>query len=88
MDPSFSWQQLFENWPNDLPKVGIVTTTFQESVGFTNFLVTEGLLALERDRPDSIGARKIVLSFSAITSLKMTDTNDFMEIAKLGFRNQ
>jgi len=87
MDSAFSWQQLFENWPADAPKVGIVTTTFQESVGFTNFMIAEGLLALERDRPDSVGARKIVLPFSAITSLKMTDTKDFTEIAKLGFRN-
>ena len=86
MGSGFSWQQLFENWPEDMPRVGIITTTFQESIGFANFLVAEGLLALERDRPDSLGARKTVISISAITSLKMTDTNDFMEIAKLGFR--
>lgn len=86
MDSAFSWQQLFENWPADFPRVGIVMTNFQESIGFSDFLVTEGLLALERDRPDSIGARKVVLSFSSIQALKMTDTGSIDDLMKLGFR--
>ncbi len=86
MDSSFAWQQLFENWPKGLPKAGIVVTSFQESIGFTDFMVTEGLLALERDRPDSIGARKVIVAFTAISAVKMTDVGEFAGIAKLGFR--
>lgn len=85
MDSSSAWQQFFENWPPQTPKTGIVFTSFQESIGFVNFMTTEGLIALERDRPDSIGARKVILSTTAILAVKMTDTNDFTEIAKLGF---
>ncbi|WP_417847666.1 hypothetical protein [Thalassoglobus sp.] len=86
MDASFAWQQIFENWPKDVPKVGIVTTNFQESIGFTDFLTTDGLLALERDRPDSAGARKVIVAFSAISAVKMTDVGEFTAIAKLGFQ--
>lgn len=87
MDSAFAWQQLFENWPQDLPRQGLVVTIFQESIGFTNFMVAEGLLALERDRPDSSGARKVIVSFAAISAVKMTDTDEFARIEKLGFRN-
>ena len=85
MDPAFAWQQLFETWPSDSPRTGIIMTTFQESIVFSNFMTSEGLLAVERDRPDSMGARKVLLAFTAISAVKMTDTNDFAEIAKLGF---
>ena len=85
MDSAFAWQQLFETWPSDAPRQGIITTIFQESIGFKNFMTSDGLLAVERDRPDSLGARKVLIAFTAISALKMTDTGDFAEIAKLGF---
>jgi hypothetical protein len=85
MDPAFAWQQLFESWPSDAPRTGIIVTTFQETIGFTNFMTGDGLLAVERDRPDSLGARKVLIAFTAISAVKMTDTGDFSKIAKLGF---
>lgn len=80
-----AWQQLFDNWPADFPRQGIIATSYQETIAFINFRSSEGLLALERDRPDSTGARKVILAFSAISAVKMTDTNDFSNLAKLGF---
>ncbi len=85
MDTAFAWQQLFEAWPADMPRLGIIMTNFQESIGFTNFMTSDGLLAVERDRPDSVGARKVLIAYTAISALKITDTGDFTEIAKLGF---
>lgn len=85
MDIASAWQQLFENWPANLPRQGIIVTTFQENIGFVNFRTSMGLLAIERDRPDSIGARKVIISFAAISAVKMTDTADFTEVRHLGF---
>ena len=80
-----AWRDFFERWPADRPRTGIVVTRFQETIPFTRFLVAEGLIALERDRPDSLGARKVFLSLSSIDAVKMTDTEDFEGVRKFGF---
>lgn len=85
MDTARAWQEFFESWPETFPQQGIIVTTFQETVPFTRFLIAPGLLALERDRPDSIGARKVVLSYNAISAVKMTDTAGLDSIRELGF---
>lgn len=86
MDSAFAWQQLFENWPSHIARKGLVITTTGESISFSRFLVMDGILALERDRPDSLGARKVIISFSGITAVKMTDAGDFLELREMGFR--
>lgn len=85
MDSAAAWQQFFESWPDSIPKQGIIVTAFQETIPFTRFLVSPGILALERDRPDTIGARKVLVSFSAISAVKLTDTGDFSRFATMGF---
>lgn len=85
MDNARAWQDLFESWPETMPRQGILITTFQESIPFVGFLVSPGLLALQRDRPDSIGARKVLLSFESISAVKMTDTDSFDTVRTLGF---
>ncbi|SFI76299.1 hypothetical protein [Planctomicrobium piriforme] len=85
MDTAAAWQHLFSSWPKSRPKTGIVITTFQEPIPFTNFLLSEGILALERDRPDSQNARKVFVAFTAILAVKFTDTDDFLNFKQLGF---
>jgi hypothetical protein len=85
MDTAQAWQNFFENWPGTLPQHGIVITSFQETIPFVRFMITDGIIALERDRPDSIGGRKVVVAFSAISAVKMTDTGDFTRFADMGF---
>ena len=85
MDVAFNWQQLFENWPRDYPKKGLVVTNFQETIEFRDFLVGDGLLAVERERPDSSGARKVAIAFAAISAVKLTDVEPLSGMKKLGF---
>lgn len=85
MDSAHHWQNIFLNWPAALPKSGILTTTFQETFGFRDFEVLGGLLFLERDRPDSLGARKVLLSFESLSALKLTDTKDLAAYGEMGF---
>lgn len=85
MDKAQAWYEFFNNWPAELPQSGIIITTFQESIPFIRFLLSEGAVALERDRPDTIGARKVVISLGAIDAVKMTDTGDFNRFLQMGF---
>lgn len=87
METAQSWQSFFEMWPAAEPQRGIVVTTFQENIPFTRFMIADGLLALERDKPDSIGSRKVIVAFSAISAVKMTDTGDFGRFADMGFND-
>jgi len=44
MESAEGWRSILENWPDSIPKKGIVVTSFQETVPFKNFF------AFERDR--------------------------------------
>jgi hypothetical protein len=79
------WRPIFENWPVGLPRQGVLTTTFQESIPFADFRFSNGLLLVERDRPDSLGARKVMLPYSLIAALKLTDTGELSRYQVMGF---
>lgn len=86
MQSAMYWQTFFENWPASFPRQGIVITTQPDTIPFVAFMLSDGLLLLERDKPDSHGARKVILSYEAIAGLKMTTTAPFEEFTQLGFR--
>ena len=79
------WQQAFLKWPASIPKRGIVTTVLNEHIPFKGFMTTDKLLLLERQNPDSLGARFIVLEYAAINALKYIDPLKAENFAELGF---
>jgi hypothetical protein len=85
MESSEHWKMLLESWPGDLSREGIIITTFQEAIPFRDFLVSPGIVLLERDKPDSIGARKVMLAYSAISAIKITAVRDLSDFQSLGF---
>jgi len=86
MDPTESWRHLFENWPETIPKSGIVVTRFQESIAFADFLISGGILLLEREQPDSTGARKVMLPYTEIAAVKITNILDLARFQVMGFQ--
>jgi hypothetical protein len=86
METAESWRALFENWPESIPRQGMVITTFQESIPFINYLVSGGILLLERDKPDSLGARKVMLSYEAISAVKITSVIELARFQVMGFQ--
>jgi len=86
MQSAIYWQTLFENWPAAVPRQGIVVTTQPDPLPFVTFLLADGLLLLERDKPDSQGARKVILSYESIAGVKITSTAPIEELTQLGFR--
>lgn len=86
MQSAESWRAILENWPAAIPKQGIVVTTHQESIPFKNYLLSNGIVLLERDNPDSLGARKVMLSYEAISAIKLTDPMDLARYQVMGFQ--
>ena len=80
------WQSLFENWPDAIPKRAIIVTKQGEAIPFTNFLISGGLLLVERDGPDASGIRKIIVCYDAISMIKLTTTGDLSRFQCMGFQ--
>lgn len=86
MNSGEHWRMLFENWPASVPRRGLVITAFGESVPFVNYLISGGIVLLERDKPDTMGARKVMLAYDAIAAIKITDVVELANFQALGFQ--
>lgn len=80
-----NWQGYFTNWPAEMARRGILVTTFGEQIPFSSFWTSSNLLLLERQTPDSLGARMIVLSFAQVAALKIVDVLKAKAFESLGF---
>ena len=78
------WRNLFENWPGSVPRAGTIVA-FGEQIPFKEFLIGDGVLLVERERPDTTGARKVIISYAAIEAVKTTDTLDLARYQAFGF---
>lgn len=86
MNASESWRALFENWPGAMPREGLLVTTFQEQIPFRDFLISGGILLVERDKPDSAGARKVMVAYEAISAVKLTTPMELARFQVMGFQ--
>jgi hypothetical protein len=80
-----NWRDYFLQWPADLQRRGIIVTAFEEQIPFSGFWISSNFLLLERQTPDSLGARTILLTFSQITALKIVDVIKPKSFQSLGF---
>ena len=71
MDLTAAWRSAFESWPECLPRSGSLVAN-GDTVPFSNFLIGGSFVVLERDKPDSQGARKLIVALAAITAVKLT----------------
>lgn len=85
MADAAQWQQTFLKWPASIPRRGILTTVLNEHIPFKGFMTTGAMLLLERQNPDSLGARFIVLEYSAVNALKYIDPLKAENFKELGF---
>ncbi len=80
------WKSLFENWPDAIERQGIVLSKNGETTPFINFMISGGLLLLERSGPDAGGARKVVISYEAIELVKLSTATELSKFQSMGFR--
>lgn len=85
MADAAQWQRTFLKWPASIARRGIVTTVLDEHIPFKGFMTTDAMLLLERQNPDSLGARFIILEYSGIAALKYIDPLKADNFAELGF---
>lgn len=85
MDPQATWQKYFSAWPEDLPRRGVLVTSFAEQIPFQGFLTSDAMVLLERSAPDALGARFVMIPYHGIQALKIVDVAKPKALAALGF---
>lgn len=86
MDSSEVWRSFFETWPDSIPHEGMLVTIFDETIPFVDFLISGGLLMVARDKPDTFGGRKVILPYSAISSVKLPSPEELSKFEVMGFQ--
>ena len=85
MNAAEAWRDCFARWPDELAKRGVIVTKFDEQILFSSFMYSDNLLLIERQSPDTIGARQVILSYESISALKIVDVVKLKALARLGF---
>jgi len=79
------WKSLFAQWPEGIPRRGILLSRLNEAVPFKGFLLTEDMLLLERTNADAAGARYVLIPFEEINNVKFIDPLKEAACHKAGF---
>lgn len=80
------WRSVFEDWPAGLPRTALMMTTFGETISFVDFLISGGGVIVQRDRPDTQGARKVIVAYEAISAIKFADPGELARYQVMGFQ--
>ena len=88
MTTSVSWRHLFENWPDSIPRAGVLLGSFGDPIPFKDFMFSGDLLLVERDMPDSSGSRKIFVRYDAIHAVKNPSPAELKTFQVMGFRKE
>ncbi|RMF87032.1 MAG: hypothetical protein D6741_21120 [Planctomycetota bacterium] len=82
------FQRVFSNWPGGLPHRGVVVTTLNEQIPFSDFRAGDDAVYLVRTTPDAIGGRSVILPWESIAALKFVDEVRSKVCAELGFEKE
>ena len=88
MNDSSIWSLFFQKWPPKLAQRGVVVTAWGDQIPFSGFLRTKDTVLLERQTPDAIGARKVLLTYGQIASVKIVDPVGPEVFSEAGFQGQ
>jgi len=86
LDAAAVWKDYFARWPAEVPRAGVVVTTFDEQIPFSGFAISENMLLLERKNPDTLGARKILMTFQGVAAVKIVDVVKVKAFSSFGFQ--
>ena len=64
---------ILKDWPEGVTRKGVIVTSWNEQVPFYGFMLRGDLVLLQRQAPDTVGARKIILPLDQIAALKIVD---------------
>ena len=81
-----AWRMMFENWPQSIPRKGMILSKQSENIPFIDFLISNSLLLIDRGSPDAHGARKVVLSLDQLAAVKLAGTQPMTDFQSMGFQ--
>jgi hypothetical protein len=84
-DATESWRQCFQQWPDDLPRRGVLVATFDEQIAFVNFFASDDMVLIERRAPDTVGARMVLIPYQNVAAIKITDVVKAKAFSHLNF---
>ncbi len=67
------WKRYFQDWPEVIPRRGILVNRLGEQIPFKAFMVQAEVVLLERTNPDTMGARYLVVPYCEVGIVKLTD---------------
>lgn len=85
VDDAAAWRDCFRHWPEDVERRGVLVTLLNDQIPFDNFLTSDTMLLLERRTPDTVGARKVIVSYRQIAAVKIVDVVKPRSFVGLGF---
>jgi hypothetical protein len=85
MADASAWKKLFVDWPAEMPRRGILMTAQGEQIPFAAFQTSDTMLLVERQTPDTLGARMVILSYESVAALKIVDVVKPAALRALGF---
>jgi hypothetical protein len=68
-----------------VPQRGVLVTSFGEQIAFEAFMASDAMLIVERKAPDTVGARKVLLSYDHVLAVKFVDVVRGKSFEELGF---
>ena len=80
------WQAIFENWPEVIQRRGVIVSKHGETLPFVNFMISEGLLLIERDGPDAAGTRRAIIGYDSIAIVKLMSNAEMSQFLTMGFQ--
>lgn len=86
METTAAWKSMFENWPDAIERKGMVVMVSGEAIPFQAFMISGGLLLLERDSPDQFGTRKVILSYEQICAVRLPTAIELARFQVMGFQ--
>jgi hypothetical protein len=82
------WKKFFLAWPADMPRRGVLVTSFGDQISFAGFMTSEAFLLIERATPDAVGARSVVFAYDQVLALKITEVVKSKSFRAIGFEGE
>ena len=67
------WKRYFQDWPEVIPRRGILVNRLGEQIPFKAFMVQSEVVLLERSNPDTMGARFLIVPYCEVGIVKLID---------------
>ena len=84
-DVTSNWTGIFHHWPPQMARRGVLVVGFGEQIPFSGFSTSEAFLLVERQSPDAMGARTVLLPYDQIRALKIVDVVKGSVFQSFGF---